>query len=147
MIEFIDGEDWCRWNGLLMSPEEYLRQFGIDGEPSISDDLIEYDGVYYTDMEFGDLVMRLASWFGTIHDKVEEWDEIANEGRGFLQHSFAKSLENCLVIPKNVIEGFVVKPYNEFKKDYPKFDQEKWEGFMDELDDYYNKMLHKSDEK
>lgn len=147
MIEFIDGENWCRWNGLLMSPDEYDKQFGIDGEPNISDDLIEYDGVYYTDMEFSDLVVRLASWFGTIHDKVEEWDEIANEGHGWLQHSFDKSLENTFVIPRDVIEGYTVKPYKAFKKDYPKFDQKKWEGFMDELDDYYNKRLQKPDEE
>lgn len=31
-ITWIEGEEWCRWNGALMSPEYMLKEFGHDGE-------------------------------------------------------------------------------------------------------------------
>ena len=143
MIEFVEGEKFCRWNGTLMSEKNYKKLFGIDGEPDVADDLICYDGIFYTDLSFGDLVIRLAEWYGEKHGKVEEYDDVLSKGGGWSGYCVEKTLENKLIIPIDVVEGMEMKPLAAFRKKYPKFDQEKFFAFQDELEEYYDKLYNK----
>lgn len=137
MIEFIKGEKFCRWNGVLMSEENHKKLFGIDGEADISDDIISYDGVYYTDLPFGELVTRLAEWYGRIVHKVEDYDNVIDHGYGFQSWCSEKELENKMIIPIWAVENCTVRPMSDFKKDFPDFNQEKFLEFYNELDEYY----------
>ena len=38
MIEFREGEKFCRWNGVLMTQENYEDLFGVVCDPQLYDD-------------------------------------------------------------------------------------------------------------
>ena len=141
MIEFKDGEKFCRWNGILMTPEKCIELFGTDGEPQLSDDLIEYGDTYYTDLSFGDLLYRIADWYGEIHGDVEDYDEIVNQGHGWADYCAEKDLEHKIVLPDYVL-NMKVKPFDKFKEDCPNFNKEQFLAFYNELDIYFDKFIN-----
>ena len=129
-----------------MTEANFEDMFGIDGEPDLSDELIYYDGVYYTDLPFGELVMRLAEWYGAVYKEVEDYDEVLSKGAGFDAWCKDKHLENKMVIPIDVVEGVRVEPFRMFRVDFPDFNEERYLEFMDELDEYYENLKEEPDE-
>lgn len=151
MIEFIKGEERCRWNGILMTSDNHEKLFGIhECEPIIEDDFIEIDNVIYTDLCFGDLFNLMIKTNSKHRGKEPEYDEILSQGHGFGQYCERAKVQCSYIIKDDVLErfeGIITKPYCDFKKDYPNFNREKFFEFQKELDEYYdNKMYLKIDE-
>lgn len=136
-IEFIKEEPHCRFDGILMSDEAYKELFGFEGELDILDnDTYQIDGIVYTDKRLGDLIKL----FGEVHGEVEKYDEILSQGRGFTAHCAEERLNDTVVIPLRDIEHLkMVKPFNDFVKDYPNADVTKYIDFMNCLNKYYEK--------
>ena len=79
-IEFKDDEEYLRFNGVLMTPEECIKLYGFDGEFDIlKKDIISLNGTIYTDKKLYDVIKLL----GEVHDEIEEYDIISSQGRGF----------------------------------------------------------------
>ena len=138
-IEFIEGEPYCRFDGILMDDAGSISVYGYDYEIDIIDDkTICMEGTIYTDKKFNELIKTL----GKVTGKVEKYDEITSSGRGFASYCALKDLENTVVISLHAIEYIEkVKPFCEFEKDYPNFNMDRYTELMSCLDDYYNKML------
>ena len=136
-IEFIKEEPYCRFDGIMMSDEASKELFGFEGELDILDnDTYQIDGVVYTNKKLGDLIKL----FGEIHSEVEEYDEILSQGRGFAAHCAEEKLNNTIVILLKDIEHLkMIKPFNDFVKDYPNANIKKYIEFMDCLNAYYEK--------
>ena len=149
-IEFIEGEDWCRVQGILLDEQEWLKRTGIPGDfEAYTDDdkQIIFNGKIYTDnFCIGDII-PLICYFeeGT----GEEYDRISNAGRGenshYLQEKYAG--RNGAFILKNEnfkeIKDMIIVPLFEFKKDFPLFNKEEYFKIMDSLDEYYNNFNKK----
>ena len=138
-IEFIEGEPYCRFDGVMMKPEVYMEVFGFDGELDMLDeDTYLVNGIVYTDKKLGDLIKL----FGEVHGEVEEYDEVLTEGRGFASYCAEAQLNNTVVIPLHYIEYLEsIKPFNEFANDYPNANIKKYIEFMDCLDEYYKNLF------
>ena len=136
-IEFIKEEPYCRFDGIMMSDEASKELFGFECELDILDnDTYQIDGVVYTNKKLGDLIKL----FGEIHSEVEEYDEILSQGRGFAAHCAEEKLNNTIVILLKDIEHLkMIKPFNDFVKDYPNANIKKYIEFMDCLNAYYEK--------
>ena len=140
MIEFIENEPWCRYNGELTTPEWCINHHGLDGEPEFYDNHIFYNDTLYTD---NSSFYNLLTIFGEYH-KVKEYDYIANKGYGSTQNMIEKSLigDNgaYIVCDPTCYKDTIIKPYNQFYIDYPNFNKEKYDEFMNALDNYYNEQ-------
>lgn len=136
-IEFIKEEPYCRFDDIMMSDEASKELFGFEGELDILDnDTYQINGVVYTNKKLGDLIKL----FGEIHSEVEEYDEILSQGRGFAAHCAEEKLNNTVVISLRDIEYLkMIKPFNDFVKDYPDANVKKYIEFMDCLNAYYEK--------
>lgn len=136
-IEFIKEEPYCRFDGIMMSDEASKELFGFEGELDILDnDTYQINGVVYTNKKLSDLIKL----FGEIHSEVEEYDEILSQGRGFAAHCAEEKLNNTIVILLKDIEHLkMIKPFNDFVKDYPNANIKKYIEFMDCLNAYYEK--------
>lgn len=134
-IEFVDGETYCRFNGVEMTPEECKKLYGFDGEFSIlEEDAIGIDDTLYTNKPLCDVIIL----FGRVYGPISEYDNILDKGYGFGSYSLEASLVNTLVIPLRNLEMFKkIKPFEDFTKDYPKIDIEKYKEFYDCLDKFY----------
>lgn len=129
MIEFIDGEDVCRWNGIPMTEEFHMKLFGVPEEIFMENDIIGVGNTYYTNKSLFEVLCMLGT---VVKDKVE-WNDGVSPG-------------DHLVISLNAIRDIKIKPYSRFKKDYPNFDEEEYNSFYNELDAYYeNKEYLKDD--
>ena len=144
-IEFLEGEDWCRVQGILLDEQEWLERTGIPREFEVYTDdgkKIVFDGKIYTDSFcIGDIIPLICSFEeGT----GEEYDIISNAGRGetshYLQEKYAG--RNGAFILKsenfNSIKDMVIVPLSEFKKDFPLFNKEEYFKIVNSLDEYYN---------
>lgn len=139
-IEYRDNEDYPRYNGTLMTPEECIKLYGFDGEFELfSDGLYSINDTTYTDKSFYDIVMLL----GTVHGKVEEYDSIASQGRGYETFYFEKQLENTIVIPIVNLDCIKrIKPLKDLKDDYPNLNIEKYKEFYSCLNEYYKEKYN-----
>lgn len=135
-IEFIKGESNCRFDGIILNEDNCKKLYGYEGEVDIlSDDTIIIDNIIYSNQKFGEIIKML----GEVHGKVEEYDEILSQGRGFASHCKDKELEDTVVISLSRIDYIDnLKPFEDFKKDYPNFNLEKYSEIYDELDKYYS---------
>jgi hypothetical protein len=137
MIEFIDGENWCRWNGTLMSPEKCIELFGIDGEIYSNEDetILEYDSTIYTDKPISEVILLL----GEVHKADEPVDPILTQG--YVNYSYEaldQKLDGKVILSMEDIKLLDnIKPLKEFKNDYPNFNKELYEKFYNELDEYF----------
>lgn len=138
-IEFIDKEEYCRFDGVLMTPEAAMNLYGYDGEITMLDEETYWvDDTIYTDKKLGDIIMSL----GEVHREVEEYDEILSQGRGFARYCAEAALNNTVVIPIRFLDNLAkVKPFASFKKVYPKFNLTKYIEFMDCLEAYYERDM------
>ena len=140
MIEFREGDKWCRWNGVLMNPKNHKKLFGVDFEMTCE----YYDGeTFYTDEPIGKILMI----FGEKFDKPEPYDEILSNGYGWKDHCWEERLGGHVMFSTEFIESLKVKPMKAFKKDYPKFNQEQHDAFYIELDKYYEDMRNEIHEQ
>ena len=140
-IEFIEGEPYCRFDGVMMEPEVYTEVFGFDGELDMLDeDTYLVNGIVYTDKKLGDLIKL----FGEVHGEAEEYDDALSSGRGFVAHYMEERLNNTVVITLRHIEYLEsIKPFNEFANDYPNANIKKYIEFMDCLDEYYKNLFER----
>lgn len=143
MIEFRKGEDWCRWNGTLMSPRGCKRLFGAEGEFYVEENLIDTGGVIYSDEPIGKILMT----YGEKHEKPAPYDEVLSQGYGWKDHCWDDKLAGKIIFDIDFIENLEVKPMKQFKKDYPKFNEEVHNAFFDELNEYYDKLYNKRGEE
>ena len=144
-IDFIEGEEWCRIDEILLDEQEWLKRTGIPGEfEAYSDDnkQIVFGGKIYTDTFcIGDII-PLLSYFeeGT----GVEYDRVSNAGRGetshYLQEKYAGRNGAFILKSENFeqIKDMIIVPLSEFKKDFPLFDKKEYFKIMDSLDEYYN---------
>lgn len=137
-IEFVNNEPYCRFDGILMTPENCKNLYGYEGEINIyDDDTYEIDNTIYTDKKFSDLIKIL----GDVHNEIEEYDEILSQGRGFASHCAESKLNNTVVIPLTRINHIdKIKPFKMYKEDYPNLNIEKYIEFMDCLETYYKNI-------
>lgn len=140
MIEFIDGENWCRWDGTLMSPEKCIELFGIDREIYYNDDetILEYDSTIYTDKPISEIILFL----GEVHKADEPADPILTQGH--VNHSYEsldQKLDGKIILSMEDVQYLDnIKPLKEFKKDYPNFNKELYEKFYNELYEYFENI-------
>ena len=135
MIEFIKGEKFCRWNGVLMSPEKCIEVFGVDGEiQEITNKLWIYDDVIYSDFKISKILIKL----GYVFQASSKADPILTHGYvNYQREQLEEELDGKLIIDKNYIDILDnIKSFSEFYKDYPNFNKEKYDTFYKELDVY-----------
>lgn len=138
MIEFRKGEGRCRWNGTLMTDDNHKKLFGIECELAWEDDdLIICDDIVYTDLKPSEVLMRM----GEIYHGDINMDPILTSGyvnceANYLERKFDGKfiIDSCYV---SIIDN--IKPFKDFKKDYPDFNRKEYHRFYDELDKYFNK--------
>ena len=135
MIEFRDGEKWCRWNGTLMSPKNCKKLFGVDGEIAVEKDFIDDGRAIYTDKPIGKILAKLGEKF----EDPGEYDDPS--GYGWKDYTWEKRLAGKIAFDLDFIKGLVVKPLAEFRKTYPYFNEKVHNAFYDELNEYYDKMI------
>ena len=126
-IEYRDNEEYVRYNGILMTPEECIKLYGFDGEFDIlKKDIISLNGTIYTNKKLYDVIKLL----GEVHDEVEEYDVISSQGR-------------TVIIPLRVIEYLeTIKPLEDFTKDHPNINIEKYKEFYGCLNEYYKEKYN-----
>ena len=137
MIEFRKGEKWCRWNGKIMSPKELIKQFGTDDEVSFEKGWIIVGDTIYTDKPIGKILLVLGESYG----EPEPYDNVLSGGYGWKDHCWEEKLAGNTVFSTSFIEHLVVKPYDSFAKDFPKFNRKKHDAFYNELDKYYEEKF------
>ncbi len=137
-IEFIKGESNCRFDGIIMTEENNKELYGYEGEIDIlDDDSIIIDNTIYSNKKFGEIVKLL----GDIHGEVEEYDMCVSQGNGLIGYHKDKELENKVVINLFQLDYLDnLKPFDDFQKDYPDFNLEKYKEIYSEIDEYYNQL-------
>lgn len=151
-IDFIEGEEWCRIDGVLLDEQEWLKRTGIPGElEAYSDDdkQIIFNNKIYTDTFcIGDII-PLIFYFYFEEGTNKEYDIISNSGRGqhshYLQEKYAGRNGAFILKSENfdIIKDMKIVPLSEFKKDFPDFNKQEYFKIMDSLDDYYYNKFNK----
>lgn len=136
MIEFRKGDKWCRWNGFLMSPKNTKKLFGVDFEVYFEDGVIDTGDVIYTDKPIGELLLM----YGESYEKPEPYDMCIDQGYGWKDHCWEEKLAGKIVFDIDFIKNLNIKPFSQFKKDYPNFNKKEHDKFYNELDAYYEDM-------
>ena len=133
MIEFIDNEEWCRWNGELMSPENMIKLFGVDIAEVDGNIYYANDFIYIAADTMQEAIIKLLqskSFTETNHYFEDRLDE---------RHGFAKYNEQTLVeLDDNLIDSI-----NRIKLLAESPEAEHWDFmeiqlFFRELNEYYN---------
>ena len=137
MIDFRQGEKWCRWNGILMSPRKCKQLFGTAYELYLERGYIVDGYTIYTDKPIGKILTK----FGEFHPVPEEFDEVLSQGYGWKDYCWEKELGNKYTFDADFIKNLKVKPMSQFAIDYPNFNKEQHEKFYRELDRYYEKRF------
>lgn len=134
-VKFIEGEPYCRFDGILMTPEAMMELYGYDGEfDIINEDTIIVDGTIYTNKNLGEILKLL----GEVHYEIEKYDPILSQDRGFVMYCAEEKLNNSVVIPLYIVTNLKwIKPFKDYKTDYPNLNIEKYKDFINCLDEYY----------
>ena len=139
MIEFIDKEDHCRWNGVYMSPEHNLEVMGIDldevyeiEECTMVTGYKENEKYIYA-IDASNLVEAIILYLKckTYTETYKSYENALDE-----EHGFAKKTYKQLIC---VGEDF----YDDLKsivllKDHPEINVELCKEFSKALDEYYD---------
>ena len=139
MIEFVEGENWCRWNGILMTPRNHKKLFGTTHELIVEKNWIQDDATFYTDKPIG----KILALFGTYYPKPKEYDPVLSCGYGLQSYCLEEKLADKYVFRADFIKNLKVKPMSQFAIDYPNFNKEQHEAFYKELNKYYDKKCYK----
>ena len=144
-IDFIEGEEWCRIDGVLLDEQEWLKRTGIPEElGAYSDDgkQIVFNNKIYTDTFYIGDIIPLIFYFEEGTNK--EYDIISNSGRGqhshYLQEKYAGKNGAFILKSENFeqIKDMIIVPLSEFKEDFPLFNKKEYFKIMNSLDKYYN---------
>ena len=120
-IEYRDNEDYPRYNGTLMTPEECIKLYGFDGEFDIlKKDIISLDGIIYTNKKLYDVIKLLGTIFNACEDEIIQQVE-----------------ETLVIYIRNIEHLESIKPLEDFKKDHPNINIEKYKEFYGCLNEYY----------
>jgi len=125
-----------------MSPRNCKRMFGTEFEIFVEDDFIDDGDAIYTDRPIGEILYRLGEKF----EDPGEYDEIINQGYGWKDHVWEQKLAGKIMFNAEFIKNLQIKPMKQFKKDYPKFNQELHDKFYQELDSYYESKYKKNND-
>lgn len=133
MIEFVDNEEWCRWNGELMSPENMIKLFGVDIAEVDGDIYYANDFIYIAAETMQEAIIKLLqskSFTETDHYFEDRLDE---------RHGFAKYDERTLVN----FDDDLIDSINRIKLISESPETENWEFtrirlFFQELNKYYD---------
>ena len=138
-IEFIDGEPFCRYDGILMTPENCIKMFGTDYTEVDSEEFIQWeDGTIYTDFSFSEIIKAIA-YKETFNEP--EYDDALSQGYGFGQYTRDKEIENCYILTKGSVNSIKdIKPIKSFKKDHPEVKLKKLIKFSNELYKYFEEL-------
>ena len=127
-IEYRDNEDYPRYNGTLMTPEECIKLYGFDGEFDIlKKDIISLDGIIYTNKKLYDVLKLL----GTTFNSCDYEDEIIQQFE-----------ETLVIYIRNIEHLESIKPLEDFTKDYPNINIQKYKEFYSCLNEYYKEKFN-----
>lgn len=137
-IEFIKGEPFCRYNGILCDSEGCTKIYGYPEDICMLDNTtIIHEDTLYTNHDLFTVIKLISDYQG----ETPEYDEIIDEGRGFASHCEHIKYDNTYIIGENMLEDFKdvkqIKPFSSFKKDHPEISIKKYLKFQDALDKYY----------
>lgn len=140
-IEFIEGEPFCRYNGILCDSGGCIKIYGYPEDLNVIDDTTIIHGeVLYTDHDLFTVIQLMSEYQG----ETPEYDEIVSQGRGFAEYVERSKYDNSYIIDEGLAEDFKnvkqIKPFSSFKEDYPEISLEKYFKFQDALDSYYNNL-------
>ena len=138
-IEFIEGEDFCRINGILLTDEYFLLLCGIDQQIDYYSEntILLGDALYTNSKTLGDILLSL----GEYHEPIEKYDMVSSQGRGMNSHYARESLNDSIVISNfSNIRDIELKTLEDFHKEYPKFNYEEYRKIINSLDFYYKNM-------
>lgn len=143
-IEFIEGEPFCRYNGVLMNKSGCIKIFGCSDEDLYcpDDDTVYIDNKIYSNKDFADLI-KLA---GTYNDVTPEWDVVFTKSYEPSGVSERRKIDNTYTIDADSIDLLFkgireILPLNQFEKDYPSISLKKYFEFHDALDQYYDQRF------
>lgn len=138
MIEFIENEDFCRWNGILMDDDKCQEIFGIHYGIDLHNDLIIVNGTIYSNLSLGNILRLL----GQVKPKIEEYDIIASNGFGFEAHLKDKETENSVILNLYLVDELEnIKSLDDIFTDYPKLNLDLYKQFHNEISEYYDKII------
>lgn len=137
-IEFVDGEDFCRLDGILLDDNYWFELLGVDGEIEYSDSIIIKDNKIYTkNFNIGEILYMLGSYY----PPIEKYDTISSKGYGMQSHNDREKLNDSIVVSGfTSIKNMTIVSYDEFFKDYPNFNFEKYKEVIKLITEYYKTM-------
>ncbi len=141
-VEFIKGENVCRFDGELSTEEWWKNKCGIIGEVEIEENyILKDDNLYIKDKSN---VYSILEAIGKYYAPEKEYDRIANKGYGETQAWTRKSIlgeKGAFVITNpDWLKDVKIKSHSQFKKDYPKFNEKEYQKLQQSLDKFYEKV-------
>lgn len=139
-IEFIEGESFCRYDGVLMDDAGCIATFGwVEDDLYCPDhDTVFIDNKIYSDKDFSELIKLI----GVYNEKTPEWDSIFNMGYEPSGVTERRKIDNTYTIDADSVDSLFkgikqILPFNQFKEDYPGVSLKNYFEFQDALDQYY----------
>lgn len=141
MIEFveIDGTEFPKWNGTVMTPEKTEELIGVREEfPVFGKYIIADTENYYTDLD----LYQLLCCFGRLVVQGSDGPEIMDNGEA-AGMEMDELLDSSLLVSNAFTVGMRVRPFPEFEKKYPNFNREVYMDYFDELGEARSKAINK----
>lgn len=140
-VEFREGENFLRYNGILMDEEGCKKVFGTTEEiPFICDNAIVEDGVLYSDYNIGELIRNIGDYI----EEIEPYDPIIENGIVSHDRYVREHYGGHYAIHKDWLNTFdeikEIKPYEEFVKKHPEIDFEAYFAFEEAIDEFFNNL-------
>jgi hypothetical protein len=138
-VTFTDGEPYCRFDGILATPEHMEKLCGYCVEWSYYDDNFILDDQHlYTDETN---IYKILEIFGEYKECTEEYDMISNKGYGQDSHYARKQLDDSFVILNaSYLKEITIKSMSKFKEDYPFYNHEEYLKIQNSLDFFYDNL-------
>ena len=122
IVEFRSGEQYVRFDGILLNPKNYKKLCGTTKKViAVNDYLIVVGGIVYTDLKLCDIIKAIGEYVIDIDLK--------------------KSINIDLSIVEELGE---FKHISWLKVDYPKLNIEKYKEINNEVDKYWKEEYNKS---
>jgi hypothetical protein len=142
-VNYVDGESFCRYNGVLMNPENMKKTFGFNGELEeieINDKTIiimygDDDLIYVDSDNIADAI------YIYLYSKSYETTSVSYDNALDEAHGFSKEHKNKILEFKHVDEIPNIRVLTKEQKS--KFKIDEYFEFLDEIDLSINKMAGK----